>query len=103
MRKLRLAFVLGLVGALVSPAGAIDGPCKLATKGDSVVAKACVKGGAKAAKKEMDALVKKAKEKTGTKPECSDCHDGVDDGRYDVLKKDGRKRFDELIAALSKK
>jgi hypothetical protein len=64
MRTLRIALMLGLVGFLVTPAEAVDGPCKLATKGDSSV---------------------------------------VDDGRYDVLKEDGRKRLDQLTASLARK
>jgi hypothetical protein len=100
MRTLRIVVALGLIGVLVSPVSAIEGPCKLATKGDSSVAKACVKGGAKEAKKEMERLVKQAKAKTGTKPECDSCHDGINDGHYDVLKKDGRSQFDKMLASL---
>jgi hypothetical protein len=103
MRTLRIAVMLGLVGLLISPAEALDGPCKLATKGDSSVAKACVKGGAREAKKQMEALMKQVKAKTGIKPECASCHEGIDDGRYDVLKQDGRKRFDDMMASLKKK
>lgn len=44
MRTLQAACVIGLLAAAV-PARAVDGPCKVATKGTSSVAKACAKGG----------------------------------------------------------
>jgi hypothetical protein len=100
MRTLRVAVVMVLIGIVGPSARALDGPCKLATKGNSRVAKACVKGGAKQAKKEMEAIKKEVKQATGRTLECSECHDAIDNGRYDVLKKDGRKRFDQLMASL---
>jgi hypothetical protein len=100
MRTLRIAVALGLIGILVSPVEAVDGLCKLALKGNSSVAKECVKGGTKAAKKEMHRIVDAVKVKTGNKPKCESCHDGVDNDRYDVLKNDGREQFDKMIASL---
>src|SRR5689334_5402303 len=99
MRMLRIAVVLGFIGLVGPSAGAIDGPCNLAKKGDSPVAKACVKGGAKEAKKVMEGLMKQVKAKTGKKPECDSCHEGINDGKYDALKKDGREQFDKMLAS----
>jgi hypothetical protein len=94
-----------LAGSLclgVSSASNVNGPCKLAIKRNSPVAQACPKGGAKEAKKVMERLAKEWKETTGQKIECSACHDGTEDSRFDLLKNDGRKRFDELLATSKK-
>jgi hypothetical protein len=102
---LTLVAILDFVGvdARRARAGDEPKPCKLATKGDSPVANACAKGGFKAAKKLMQDMVhdaKKAKDKRELK--CDSCHDGVDDGRYDVLRKEGSDRFKDLLSVLEK-
>ncbi len=84
------------------PASASGGPCKLATKGDSVVAKACHEGGISKAKAVMKDLVSQAKKKSGKALECKTCHDGIEDSRYDLLTKDARDRFKEMLAAVEK-
>lgn len=48
----------------------------------------------------MERLVKQAKA-AGMKVECATCHDGLDDARYDLLKKDAREQLTKMIAALS--
>ena len=83
-----------------SPASAGGEPCKLATKGDSVVAKACREGGIPKAKAVMRELVSRGKKKSGKDLECKTCHDGIEDSRYDLLRKDARERFKELLATL---
>jgi ribosomal protein L32 len=94
---------------LAAPAAAraITGPCKVATKGTSPVARACAKGGpqkgASEAKKEMNRLVDKLKAKTGETVECPKCHNGLDDGRYDLLKKDAAKELEVLLARVGEK
>jgi hypothetical protein len=105
MRTLQAACVIGLLAAAV-PARAVDGPCKVATKGASPIAKACAAGGAHGAKdayKEMNRLKKKLKQQTGETMDCSKCHDGIDDGRYDLLKKDAAKQLDALLVRLGEK
>jgi hypothetical protein len=77
-------------------------PCKLATKGDSLVAKACQKDGVKEARKlmkEMRTAVNKGRDE---KYECKTCHDKADDS-YDTLTKDGRDRFKDFVAEYQKK
>jgi hypothetical protein len=83
-----------------SPASAGGEPCKLATKGDSVVAKACREGGIPKAKAVMKDLVSRGKKKSGKDLGCKTCHDGIEDSRYDLLRKDARERFKELLATL---
>jgi hypothetical protein len=100
MRVLRIALMLGFIG-LVGPsvdAGVVR--CKLATKGDSEVAKACKEGGVAKARGLMKEMVKKAKS-TMDGLECKTCHEGNDE-YYDVLKKDGRVEFDKMLAVLKK-
>jgi hypothetical protein len=92
-----------LMAAVVSVAGtsyAADEPCKLATKGDSRVAKACAEGGIKKAKAEMKEMVKQGKA-AGVKMDCDDCH--KDDVHYDQLTAEGKDKFKKLLAALDKK
>jgi hypothetical protein len=102
MRWVALAwfFVLGSLGVDGSDARAGAQPCKLATKGDSPVAKACASPrGFAAAKKLMHDMMKKANEdKSKEELKCETCHQGVDDGRYDILTKTGRERFKDLVA-----
>ena len=101
MRTLRIAVVLGLIGFVGPAVNAGGEPCKLATKGDSSVAKACKEGGLPKARGLMKDMVKKAKgQMEGL--DCKTCHEGVDDGHYDVLKKDGRAQFDKMLAVLKK-
>ncbi len=90
---------LVLAGASVGVAQAADGDCKLATKGDSEVVKACKEGGVKKAKLVMKDMTKRAKA-AGMKTDCDGCHKA---DHYDQLTDDGRKKFDEMIALLNKK
>jgi hypothetical protein len=78
-----------------------DAPCKLATKGDSLVAKACKEGGVKAAKKIMKKLTKDAKKIGGVQFDCDDCH--KEEGQYDMITDDAREKFKKLLAAAEEK
>jgi hypothetical protein len=78
-------------------------PCKLATKGDSPVAKACREGGFQAARKLMKDMKVKVNQGRTTRVDCKDCHDHDEDGHYDTLTKDGRERFTALLAEYDKK
>jgi hypothetical protein len=92
----------GLSGVAASGGGAAfaqAGPCRLAIKGDSPVARACAEGGLLRAKQTMRALLKKAKT-AGVRFECEDCHVGqADDKGYDRLTRDGRDKFAKLLDA----
>jgi hypothetical protein len=103
MRWVALALFLvvgstGVDGWSDARAGGPASPCKLATKGDSIVAKACQEGGFEAAKSLMKKMRTKVNKGGGQKVECGSCHEGVDDGRYDLLTKDGRDRFKSFVA-----
>jgi hypothetical protein len=82
--------------APTAPAASATNDCKLATKGDSPVAKACQAGGVKAAKAAMKDLVKRAKD-NGAKFRCDDCHKDPQD--MTKLAADARDRFKTLLAA----
>ena len=106
MRRVALAcfFVFFVRGGVGVDAPEADGgePCKLATKGDSIVAKACRKGGFTDARKLMREM-RTVVNKSGPKVECVDCHDHADDARYDTLTKDGRERFKAFLTEYDKK
>jgi hypothetical protein len=95
MRTLRALCVIALLGA-GQAASAKDGPCKLATKGDSPVAQACKEGGESKARALMKKMVAEAN-KRGMDVKCETCHDRFGDGRYDLLTKDGRAQFDKML------
>ena len=104
MRWVALAwfFVLGSLGVDGSDARAGGPPCKLATKGESIVAKACQKGGyaeARKIMKEMKMAVNKGRDEQF---DCKTCHDRADDS-YDTLTKDGRERFKGFVAEYEEK
>ena len=104
MRWVALAsfLALGSIGVDGSDARAGGEPCKLAIKGDSIVAKACLKGGyaeARKVMKEMKAAVNRGRD---DKFECKTCHDKADDS-YDTLTKDGRERFKGFVAEYEEK
>jgi hypothetical protein len=102
-RGLRPTFLTVLLAGLVSVSStsfADDPACKLATKGDSRVAKACASGGVKAAKAEMKEMLKQGKS-AGVKMDCDDCH--KDDTHYDQLTNEAKDKFKKLLAALEKK
>jgi hypothetical protein len=95
-RSFLLAAVLG--SAFAGAARASDkGPCKIATKGDSPTAKACVSGGRDAATKLMKDMVKQAKAK-GQKFTCDGCHKDLDN--YDLTKNanDDYKKLEAAVA-----
>jgi hypothetical protein len=71
-------------------------PCKLALKGNSPVARACLEGGARAAKLEMKDLVKRAKD-NGARFRCDDCH--KDPGDITRLAADVGEKFKKLLTA----
>jgi hypothetical protein len=48
----------------------------------------------------MKKMVLKARASMGKDLDCKSCHEGGDDPRYDVLKKDGRAQFDKMVAVL---
>lgn len=73
--------------------------CKLATKAESDVGKACAEGGVKKAKGVMKDMVKRAKA-AGTKFDCDDCHKEDD---FSQLTADGAEKFKKLLAAIAKK
>jgi len=100
MRTLRIAVVLGLIGFVGPSVSAGDGQCKLATKGNSEVAMACKEGGVGKARPLMKKMVLKARAKMGQDLDCNTCHEGGDDVRYDLLKKDGRAQFDKMVVIL---
>lgn len=54
-----------------------EGKCTIATKGDTVTARACAKGGRGEAKKVMKEMVKQAKA-NGQKFTCDGCHKDLD-------------------------
>lgn len=93
---------MGLLGAGQQARAGVTGPCKVATKGDSPIAKACTTGGAKEAKKTMDRMVKQAKA-AGMNVECATCHNGLDDAKYDLLKKDARDQLTKMVAKIGTK
>jgi hypothetical protein len=97
-RVVLVGFVAGSL-ALGGSSFAQDGKCKVATTGDSPVAKACKDGGIKAAKATMKDMVKKAKA-AGVKMDCDDCH--KDDTSYE-LTADGKDKFKKMMAAVEKK
>jgi len=69
---------LVLLSLVARVAGADDGgKCTIATKGDSVTARACAQGGRAAAKKVMKEMVKQAKA-NGQKFTCDGCHKDLD-------------------------
>ena len=73
-----------LVSLVGGQAGANDaGKCTIATKGDSVTARACTEGGRAAAKKVMKEMVKQAKA-SGQKFTCDGCHKDLDN--YELTK-----------------
>jgi hypothetical protein len=94
--------VLGSFGVDGSNARAEEEKCKLATKGDSIVAKACQKS-YKEARKLMKHMCTVVNEGRAEKFECKTCHDKADDSGYDTLTKDGRDRFKGLVAEYEKK
>jgi hypothetical protein len=104
MRTLRGMMVVGLLTgslAIASRGFAQDeNKCKLATKPDGPVGKACAEGGMKKAKQTMKELVKAAKA-GGVKFDCDDCH--KDDAKYEILTDDGKEKFKKLLAAAQKK
>ena len=74
--------LISLVGRV---AGADDGgKCTIATKGDSVTARACAQGGRAAAKKVMKEMVKQAKAKGEKGFTCDGCHKDLDN--YELTK-----------------
>lgn len=78
------AAALLLVSIVGRDAGANDsGKCTIATKGDSVTARACAEGGRAAAKKVMKEMVKQAKA-SGQKFTCDGCHKDLDN--YELTK-----------------
>jgi hypothetical protein len=104
MRWVALAsfLALGSIGVDGSDARAGGEPCKLATKGDSIVAKACQTGGYSEARKIMKEMRTAVNKGRSEKFECKTCHDKADDS-YDTLTKDGRERFKAFVAEYDKK
>ena len=97
--KLSAAALL-LVSLLCRDAGANDsGKCTIATKGDTVTARACAEGGRAAAKKVMKEMVKQAKA-NGQKFTCDGCHKDLDN--YE-LTKSAVEDFKKLEAAAKTK
>ena len=92
-----------LAGMLVTGFAGADegkgGKCTIATKGDSLTAKACAKGGREEAKKVMKEMVKQAKA-NGKKFTCDGCHKDLDN--YE-LTKDATEEFKKLEAAAKAK
>ncbi|HZL21311.1 MAG TPA: hypothetical protein VFG23_26490 [Polyangia bacterium] len=76
-----------------------EGKCTIATKGDSVTARACTKGGRGQAKKIMKEMVKQAKA-NGQKFTCDGCHKDLD--TYE-LTKNAAEDFKKLDAAAKTK
>jgi hypothetical protein len=76
-----------------------EGKCTIATKGDTVTARACAKGGRAEAKKVMKEMVKQAKA-NGQKFTCDGCHKDLD--TYE-LTKNAVEDFKRLDAAAKTK
>jgi len=94
------ATALLLVSIVGRDAGANDsGKCTIATKGDSVTARACAEGGRAAAKKVMKEMVKQAKA-SGQKFTCDGCHKDLDN--YELTKR-ATDDFKKLEAAAKTK
>jgi hypothetical protein len=79
-----------------SPTYSGPDPCQLAIRDESPVARACRKGGLKAAKATMKDLVRRAKA-GGYKVTCDDCHETLDD--FGELNSDAREKFKKLLEA----
>jgi hypothetical protein len=86
--------LIGLFLAVPLTSFADDNACTIATKGDSLVAQACKKGGRKEAAATMKSLVNAAKAK-GTPFKCGACHEDLD--TY-VLKTTASEDFKKLLA-----
>ena len=105
-RTLRSLLIAGLLGSTLVIGGAVraadegGGKCKVATKPETDVGKACAAGGIKAAKAKMKEMVKAAKA-NGTKFQCDDCH--IDDADFGKMADDSKDKFKKLMAALVKK
>jgi hypothetical protein len=101
VRKFRAVLLTGVMAAFSLGAGSAFAAdkCTIATKGDSPVAKACADGGIAKAKTVMKEMSKDAK-KAGMKTECDDCH--KNDTNYE-LTKDGKEKFQKMLAAVAKK
>jgi hypothetical protein len=96
-------FLVVAIGGVEGPDARAGGePCKLATKGDSIVAKACQKGGYAEARKVMKEMKTAVNRGRDEKFDCKTCHDKADDS-YDSLTKDGRERFKAFVAEYEKK
>jgi hypothetical protein len=80
---------------LTASSRADDNKCTIATKGDSVIAKACKEGGIKKAKAAMKTLQKAAKDK-GMKVDCDDCHKDEANGNW-TLNKDAEDKFKKML------
>jgi len=76
-----------------------EAKCTIATKGDTVTARACAKGGRAEAKKVMKEMVKQAKA-NGQKFTCDGCHKDLD--TYE-LTKNAVEDFKKLDAAAKTK
>ena len=92
-----LALVLGLMPTSVARAGD-RGPCKIATKGASSIAKACASGGRGAATKLMKAMVKQAKDRKQNFT-CDGCHKDQDNFELTKNASDDYKKLESVVAA----
>jgi len=84
-----LRFAFGELPVTPSPA------CVIATKDDGPVARACHRGGVKAAKAAMKTMLKAARDR-GLKLECDDCHKD-ENARDFALRDDARGRFEAML------
>ncbi len=89
------AFAISALVVTAASTHAADdgGPCKIATKGDNGVVKACKEGGIKKAKGVMKAMTKIAKQK-GMKTDCDSCHKNETDW---ALTENGEKDFQKML------
>jgi hypothetical protein len=103
MTRYTIRFLLAALFVLAVPVGLAnakdEGKCTIATKGDSLTAKACAKGGRAEAKKVMKEMVNKAKANK-EKFTCEQCHKDLDN--YE-LTKNAEDDFKKLEAATAKK
>jgi hypothetical protein len=92
---IRTLALTALFLAPLTAAAEDEGPCKVATKGDSPIAQACQKGGRAAAEDTMKSMVKAAKAK-GVAFKCVACHEDMDSFK---LKSNAGDDFKKLLAA----
>ena len=89
-------FAAAALGGYAGGSALAGDKCTIATKGDSLTAKACEKGGRAEAKKVMKKMVADAKAK-GQKFTCEGCHKDLDNYELTANSKDDFKKLEALV------